>query len=244
MRPKYTALVIACMLLLSAAVCQAEERKEEWKKTGFNFRTIKTVLIAPSADPKAELDEFHLRRLDNDYAKVFIEDRARWAYGSFNFISLNQFKDMITRALGEDLRRLQTEDPERYKAEIARFTPLLTDAVLHIKVSSFGYDKRFVPERISTYIEHVEVETEVYTQDSKGHWIKQIKKVKKPVERVVVTPAHYDTYGNAGMKFMLIDNKTNESVWMLLDVREANYKDPIDMTERIINRAAECLAKI
>ncbi len=244
MRPKYAALFIACLLLLSTAVCQAEERKDEWKKSGFNFRSIKTVLITTSADPKAEMDEFHTRRLENVYNNVFIQDRARWVNSSFNFISLNQLKDMISRAIGEDVRRLETEDPARYKAEIARFTPLLTDAVLHIKVSSFGYDKRFVPEKVYTYIEQVEVEIETRIQDSKGRWMTEKRKVKKPVERISVTPAHYDTYGNAGMKYMLIDNKTNESVWMLLDVREANGKDPIDMTERIINRAAECLAKI
>ncbi|MDR7868797.1 MAG: hypothetical protein RIN56_18545 [Sporomusaceae bacterium] len=244
MRPKYAALFIVWLLLLSTAVCQAEERKDEWKKSGFNFRGIKTVLLATSADPRAEMDEFHIRRLENVYTNVFIEDRAKWVNSSFNFITLNKLKDMISKAIGEDLRRLETEDPARYKAEIARFTPLITDAVLHIKVSSFGYDKRFVPEKISTYIEQVEVETDVYIQDSKGNWIQQKRKVKKPVERTSITPAHYDTYGNAGMKYMLIDNKTNESVWMLLDVREANGKDPIDMTERIINRAAECLAKI
>lgn len=244
MRPKYAALFIACLLILSMAVCQAEERKDEWKKPGFNFRGIKTVLITTSADPKAEMDEFHVRRLENVYNNAFIQDRAKWVHTTFNFITLNQFKDMISKAIGEDLRRLETEDPARYKAEIARFTPLITDAVLHIKVSSFGYDKRFVPEKISTYIEQVEVETEVHIQDSKGHWITEKKKVKKPVERTVITPAHYDTYGNAGMKYMLVDNKTDEAVWMLLDVREAYGKDPIDMTERIIHRAAECLAKI
>lgn len=231
-------------MILSISVCQAEERKDEWKKPDFNFRGIKTVLIMTSADPKAEMDEFHIRRLENVYTNVFIEDRARWVNSSLNFISLNKLKDMITKATGEDLRRLELEDPARYKAEIARFTPLLTDAVLHVKVSSFGYDKRFVPERISTYTEQVEVETDVYIQDSRGNWRTEKRKIKKPVERTVVTPAHYDTYGNAGMKYMLIDNKTDESVWMLLDVREANGKDPIDMIERIINRAAECLAKI
>ncbi len=244
MRPKYATLFIALVMILSISVCQAEERKDEWKKPGFNFRGIKTVLIMTSADPKAEMDEFHIRRLENVYTNVFIEDRARWVNSSLNFISLNKLKDMITKATGEDLRRLELEDPARYKAEIARFTPLLTDAVLHVKVSSFGYDKRFVPERISTYTEQVEVETDVYIQDSRGNWRTEKRKIKKPVERTVVTPAHYDTYGNAGMKYMLIDNKTDESVWMLLDVREANGKDPIDMIERIINRAAECLAKI
>jgi hypothetical protein len=244
LRPKYAALFIALVMILSISVCQAEERKDEWKKPDFNFRGIKTVLIMTSADPKAEMDEFHIRRLENVYTNVFIEDRARWVNSSLNFISLNKLKDMITKATGEDLRRLELEDPARYKAEIARFTPLLTDAVLHVKVSSFGYDKRFVPERISTYTEQVEVETDVYIQDSRGNWRTEKRKIKKPVERTVVTPAHYDTYGNAGMKYMLIDNKTDESVWMLLDVREANGKDPIDMIERIINRAAECLAKI
>ncbi len=244
MRPKYAALFIALALILSLSVCQAEERKDEWKKPGFNFRGLKTILISTSADPKAEVDEFHTRRLETDYTKVFVQDRARWVNTTFNFITLAKLKDMVSSALGEDLRRLELEDPARYKAEIARFTPLLTDAVLHVQVSSFGYDKRFVPERISTYIEQVEVETEVRIKDSRGHWRTEKRKVKKPVERMIVTPAHYDTYGNAGVKFMLIDNKTNETVWMLLDVREANGKDPISMAERIINRAAERLAKI
>ena len=122
--------------------------------------------------------------------------------------------------------------------------PIIADAILNIKVTSFGYDKRFVPESVSTYTEQVETEVEVSVQNSNGQWVNSKKKVKKPVERSEIIPAHYDTYANTGMDYTLIDTKTNEAIWMLRDIREAKGKDPMGMTERIMNRAVDYLLKI
>ena len=43
---------------------------------------------------------------------------------------------------------------------------------------------------------------------------------------------------------MLVDAKTNETVWMLLDIRVARGKNPMAMTGRIIARAAKHLSKL
>jgi len=125
-----------------------------------------------------------------------------------------------------------------------RFTPSIVDAILHIKVIAFGYDQRFVSESSRTYKEQEETEVEVDARDSTGKWVKKKVKRKQPVQRTVTTPAHYDTYANAGLTYMLVDAKTNETVWMLLDIREAKGKDPMAMTGRIIARAAQRLSKL
>ena len=244
MRLKGIVLMFACLLFLSMSNCQAEERKDEWKIPDFNFRNLKTILVNTSADPKTQLDEFNIRKLETFYANVFIQDRKRWDRSSFQFITLNQLKDQISKATGVNMRQLEVEDQVRYKSEIDRFTPIIADAILNIKVTSFSYDQRFVPESSYTYIEQVETEIDTSYQDSSGRWVHGKKKIKKPVERTRITPAHYDRYGNAGMDYTLIETKTNEPIWMLLDVREARGKDPIDMTERIINRAADCLLNL
>ena|GEM_PF-4601985 len=244
MRRQGIILLFACFLFLSMSSCQAEERKDEWKNPAFNFRNIKTILVNTSIDPKAKVDEFYIRKLDAFYSNVFFQKGKIWGNNHFQFITLNQLKDRISNATGENIRQLEMEDPSKYKAEIDRFTPIIVDGILNIKVTSFGYDQRFVPESYYTYTEQVETEIDTNYQDSSGRWVHGKKKITTPVERIKITPAHYDTYANAGMDYILVDIKTNESVWMLRDIREALGKDPIDMTERIIKRAAECLSKI
>lgn len=245
MKRKGIMLLFACLLLWSMTSCQAEERKEEWKHPSFNFRAVKSILIVTSVDPaKAQVDEFSARRVEGFYGNAFSLGNKRWAHNNFNFITQSQLIDRVGSANGENMRQLAKDDPARYQEEMDRLTPLIVDATLNIKVTAFYYDKRFVPEQITTYTEDVEMDEDIQVQDSNGHWIHQTRRIKKPVERTRIIPAHYDTYGNAGVAFTLVDMKTKETVWMLLDVREAYAKDPIDMTERIVNRAADNMSKI
>lgn len=243
LRWRCKALMAAVLLLFSLTVCQAEERKDEWKKADFNFRSIRTILVNTSIDPQAELDEFSIRRLETFYAQAFFQDK-RWEKTNFRFITSNQLKERISNITGVNMQQLEREDQARYQSEADRFTPGIVDAVLSISVTVFGYDQRFVPEASRTYKEQEEKEIEVDVRDSTGKWVKKKVKVKQPVRRTVTTPAHYDTYGNAGVTYILVDAKTNETVWMLLDIREARNKDPLAMTGRIINRAAERLSKL
>lgn len=243
MRCKYKALLLASLLFFSLSVCQAEERKDEWKKPDFDFRSIRTILVNTSIDPQAELDEFHIRRLDTFYFQEFFQ-HERWEKTNFQFTTSNQLKERITKITGTDMQQLEKEDPARFQSEMDSFIPNMVDAILQIKVTSFSYDQRYVPESVRTYREQVETEVEVDIQDAKGKWVKKTVKLKQPVQRTVITPAHYDTYANAGLTYMLVDAKTNETVWMLLDIREARGKDPMSMTGRIITRAAQRLSKL
>ncbi len=240
---KYKALLLTFLLFFSMSVCQAEERKDEWKKPGFNFGSIRTILVNTSIDPQAELDEFSIRRLETFYAQEFFQDE-RWVNTNFRFITSNQLKERISKITGANMQQLEIEDQARYKSEMDSFTPSIVDAILHIKVTAFGYDQRFVPESIRTYKEQEEKEVVVNIREATGKWVKKTVKIKQPVRRTVITPAHYDTYGNAGLTYMLVDAKTNETVWMLLDIREARGKDPMAMTGRIITRAAKHLSKL
>lgn len=240
---KYKALLLAFLLFFSLSICQAEERKDEWKKPDCNFRSIRTILINTSIDPQIEIDEFSTRRLDTFYAQEFFHDQ-RWVATNFRFITSNQLKELISNITGANMQQLEKEDYARYKSEMDSFTPRIVDAVLHSKVIALGYDQRFVPESIRTYKEQDEKEVEINVRDSRGKWVKKKVKVKQPVRRTIITPAHYDTYANAGLTYMLVDAKTNETVWMLLDSREARGKDPMAMAGRIITRAAEHLSKL
>lgn len=243
MRCKCKALLLLALLFFSLSVCQAEERKDEWKALDFDFHSIRTILVNTSIDPRTELDEFSIRRLETFYEQEFFQNE-RWEKTNFRFITENQLKERVSSITGVNLQQLETEDQVRYKSELDSFTPSLVDAILQIKVIAFGYDKRFVPESSRTYKEQDEKEVEVDVRDSKGKVVKKKVKVKQPIRRTVTTPAHYDTYANAGVTYILIDAKTNKTVWMLLDIREAKGKDPMGMTGRIITRAAERLSKL
>lgn len=237
-------ILFVCVFFLSTSSCQADELKDEWKSPSFNFRSIKTILVNTSNDSQIKLDEFNVRKLEGLYSNMFLQNGNRGGQNNFLFITQNQLKDRISKAIGEDMGKIAVEDPVRYKSEIERFTPIIADAILNIKVTAFGYDQRFVGESVSTYTEQVEMEVETDWQNSAGQWVHGKKKITQPVVRTRVTPAHYDTYGNAGMDYILIDMKTKESIWMLRDVREAHDKDPMAMTERIMNRALDNLFKI
>lgn len=236
--------MFVCVFFLSMANCQAEERKDEWKSSDFNFSNIKTILVNTSKDSKAEIDEFDMRKLEGFYSNSFFQNAKRGNKYNFIFITPKQLKERISKANGQDMQQMEVEDQVQYKAEMDRFTPIIADAILNIKVTSFGYDKRFVPESFYTYTEQVETEIDTDYQNSSGQWVHGKKKIRTPVERIVRTPAHYDTYANAGMDYVLVDTKTNKTIWMIRDIREASGKNPIDMTERIINRAVESLLKI
>lgn len=244
MKLKGILILFACLLFLAMPNCQADERKDEWKNPDFNFGSIRTVLLNTSKEPNVQLDQFDVRKLENIYSEVFLQNEKRWNKSNLRFITLNQLKDRISKATGENMRQLEIEDKVRYQAQMDSFTPIIVDAILNIKVTAFGYDKRFVPESSYTRTEQIEKEIDTEYQDSKGNWVRGKKKIKEPVLKLIVTPAHYDTYGNAGMDCTLVDIKTNEAIWMLRDVREASGKEPIAMTERIVNRAADCILKI
>ncbi len=244
MRHKGIFILFACLFFFATSSCQAEERKDEWKNPNFNFRSIRTILVNTSHEPQAKLDEFNVRKVEALYSNVFFQNGSRGGKNNFLFITPNQLKDRVSKALGEDIRKIEVEDPVRYKEEMERFTSIIVDAVLNIKVTAFGYDQRFVEESVYTYTEQVETEVDMDWQNSAGQWVHGKRKIRQPVERTRVTPAHYDTYGNAGMDYILLDVKSKESIWMLRDVREAHDKDPISMTERIMNRALDNLLKI
>ena len=240
---KDKALLLAFLWFFSLSICQAEERKDEWQKPDYNFRSIRTILIHTSVDPQVKLDEFSLRRLETFYVQEFFQ-HERWVKTTFCFMTSKQLTEQISAITGTNMQQLAIEDQARYQSELDHFTPRMVDAILHSKVIALGYDQRYVPESIRTYKEEEEREVEVDGRDSRGKWVKKKVKVKQPVWRTVVTPAHYDTYANAGVTYILVDTKTKETIWMLLDSREARGKDPMAMTGRIMARAADHLSKL
>ena len=240
---RHKLLLMVLVLMFSFSICQAANRKDEWKKPDFNFRTIKTILIDMSMDSDIKLDEFETRRLETFFENEFLKNE-RWLKSSFLFTTNNQLQERISNITGVNLKQLEVENRDRYQSMMDTYTPILVDAILHVKITVFGYDKRYVPEKVRTYKEYEEKEVEVTVKDEKGKWVTKKMRIREPVERTVVIPAYYETYGKAGLTFMLVHNKTNETLWLLLDMREALNKEPLALTGRIIERAAKRLAEV
>ena len=243
MKFKFKVIFLFFLLLFSTITVQAEERKDEWKNTEFDFNNIKTILISTSINPECEIDEFSTRKLDSFYVQEFFQE-GKWRKSKFRFINLTQLEEQASKITGIDMNKLEVESPVVYKLEMEKVIPDIADAILNIEVIAFGYDKIFVPESSHIYTEQIETEVEAEIQDSNGKWVKKKMKIKQPVERITTTPAHYNNYGNAGVTYTLVATKNNEKIWMLLDVREALAKEPIDMLERIIIRATKQVAKL
>ena len=63
-----------------------------------------------------------------------------------------------------------------------------------------------------------------------------------PVERLKIVPAYYKNVANTGVKSVLKDAKTNENIFMVLDVRDSEYKGILPMTNRILERIGDRIA--
>lgn len=240
---KFVMLLVLCSMLFTT-LATAQERKDEWKDPNYDFTKLKTILIATSEVPDLQIDKYESRKLETFYNDVFCKTQKKWTNHAIIFITLSQLQEKVGAYTGLDMQQLAIDDPVRFKTLIKEYIPICTDAVLDVQVISFGYSRKFVDAYSYTYKTQKETEVETKFKDSNGKWVTGKKIIKEPVEKLVDVPAHYITYANAGMEYTLIDSKNNEAVWMLLDIRQARNKEPIDMIKRIIDRATKNLEKV
>jgi hypothetical protein len=121
------------------------------------------------------------------------------------------------------------------------WSPLAVDAIMKIEIKQWGHTQVYVPERTDTYIEYVTTYVSAPVLDQNGKILYyETQPVRVPVERARVIPAHYEKVVHAGAEFSVTSAKTQQKIWILLDLRDANmFKTPYDMTERIFKRGLD-----
>jgi hypothetical protein len=221
---------------LVSSVVLAEERKSEWRHKEFDFKQLKTVLVELTVDGSVNLDSGDQQRLNELYQDEF----AGKSKNRTRLVTVSQLEDTSGKTSGENLKDLRLSNPERYRELMDQFTPIYADAVLKVKVKALGYTKVWVPDRTERYTEYQEVLVNTEYRDSKGRVVGyKTDKVQVPVEKTRLIPAHYAYTAHAGAELSLL-SKQGQSVWMLVDMREApGTKVPIEMTQRIFNRAVD-----
>lgn len=233
--------VLVCLTfayLLIVSNCFAEERKDEWRDEAYDLKQLRTILLVTSVSEEVKLEASGQRRLQELFESEIVrnsKNRSR-----IRIIVPEQLEASIANVTGENLKELRVQDPEKYKEIMKTFTAIYVDGFLNVKVTELGYTKVWIPQKVETYTEYEEVTVTTEHRDAQGRVTgSSTSRMTIPVEKVRVIPAHYEYTGHAGAALSVVDAKTQQTVWTIVDIREAADKDPFGMMQRILKRAMD-----
>lgn len=225
-----------CLVLFWTAACFGEERKDEWKDQSFDFRTVRSVVVQLSVDSALSLSEADRKKveelIETQVLKAGNQQRIR-------FVSQAELEGTIGKIIDEDMGRLRLEDSAKYDAALNEYTPKLAEAVLDIQIKALATTQVFVPESMYTYTEYQTSYVTVPVYGANGNVYYTTQAVQVPVQRTSVIPAHYETVGHAGAEFSLKTTGASRKVWLLVDMRDGNGREPVAMLDRIVKRAMD-----
>ncbi len=225
------------LCLAFAAVCGAEEKKEEWVDKAFDFKTIRTVAVQLEVAAGLTIGEIERKKLDELVeTRILKADNQR-----LRLISAAQLEESVGKIIGADMGLLKIEDKDKYAAAMREYTPKLVDAILTVTVRALSTEQIFVPDRIYTYTTYETQNVYVTRYDPYRGNYTDVQTVKIPVQHTGVIPAHYENLGHAGAEFALALSGDGKKVWLLVDMRDGNGKPPLEMTERIFKRSMDRL---
>lgn len=236
-------MALCCMviLLLMMSAAAAQERKDEWQDKNTVFSQFKTIVIHTTIDQDLKIDEIECRKLEG------LLDTAIWQakLGRIRWLSESQLDKQLGALTQTDINLLKSSNPEAYAALVAEYGPKVVDGHLTIEVQQWGYSQLYVPEAWESYTKYCSMPVRVVKYDAKGKSTTTTQWEQVPVEAMRLVPAHYNQIAHAGLNFSLTSSRTGEKVWILLDLRDADgSKVPVEMTERILKRAADRLGAL
>ena len=236
-------ILLCCLaiLVLALSTALAQERKDEWQDKDTVFSQFKTIVIHTEYDSNLAIDEISLKKLET------LLDTAIWKekLGTIRWLNDEQLVQQIGRLSQTDMSTLKSSDPAAYAALLTEYSPKVADAQLTLRVQQWGYTQVYVPESWESYTRYRSVPVKIVETDAKGNRTVTTHWEQVPFEEMRLIPAHYNQISHAGMTLSLTNSKTGEKVWMLLDLRDADAsKKPIEMTERILRRAAGRFASL
>lgn len=236
MREKILCLIVAYLLIIPSVY--AEERKDEWWDKAYNFKQLRTILLVTNISEDVRLDASDQRKLHALFDTEILrnsKDKSR-----VRIITSEQLEASIANVTGEDLQTLRLNDPAKYKEIMQTYTAIYVDGTFKVDVSELGYTRVWIPEKVETYTENQEVTVTTELRDANGRVTgTSTSKVTIPVEKVRVIPAHYLYTGHAGATFTIAEEKKQQPIWTIVDIREAYDKDPFGMMQRILKRTMD-----
>lgn len=227
--------IAVCLSFFISANCLAEERKDEWQEKAIDFTTVRTVVVQLSVNSDVVVKDIDQKKLDDLLEKQILKAAKQ----RVRLISNSQLEDSIGKIVNTDMALLSIADNAKYLETMQAYAPLVADAILRVNVKALGTTQVFVPQSMYTYTEYqtTYVSTPVFLPGGRVYYTTTA--IQTPVMRTMVVPAHNENVGHAGAEFTLVTCKNQQKIWLLLDMRDGKEKVPLEMTERIFQRAMD-----
>ena len=228
-------LMLLFILFALTNITYADERKDEWQNKEYNKENIQRILIKPvTIADGIKLEYFDEVRI-REYCEQIKNNKKINKIG-VKFLSENDLLSKLSGVVNEDLKEVAKSDQQRYQRIMDMHADKFIDQILEYNLISYGTEQVYVPEQWHEEIEYVETVVTTKKTDNKNNIREEKTVVQIPVKRLKVIPEHYRNIANTGFKTLLTDYKTKENIWMILDMRESEYKGLLPMSERICER--------
>ena len=243
MYQRYVCMALLLVFILVPAMAGAEERKDEWKQSGYAFSALKLVLVQTSFSDGVRADDLK-RRILTDKVQGTFSRNMKFAQAGLSFFTEEELAQRLSKNSGEDVAALAQSDPQRYKQLIEEGAAFYCQGVLQVRFSVYEDTVRRIPERVELYETTKRVFVSKVVTTSDGKRVKVEEWVDVPVTESRIIPAHDETTAHTAVEFTLLDAKTRQPVWKMVDSRDAVEKDKDGMVERILKRGAERLEAV
>lgn len=234
-------LGVICVLLfcvLPQATGQAQERKDEWKKAGYSFATLKSVFVETEFAEGVVADDLE-RRILQDKVETTFSRNLDYAKSNLSFLTEKELVKRLSASYGEDVAALAKTDPERYKKFITDGKTLYCQGILKVNFTRYEDTVRHIPAHIETYQTTQKVYSSKVITDSTGKQITIEEWIDVPVTEYRNVEAYDEITAHVAMDVSLVEIPTDEVLWEMLDSRDAVDKDKQGMSARILSRIGD-----
>lgn len=225
--------VLLAVLLVLAFSHTVMASPDKWVDKGYNFKVVKSVLLLEPACTDNTTDDVGLKQIK----QVFLSEAEMKNVKMLHEEDIVAAMDDKTK---ENYNKLLKDDADGARKILLQQAQKSADIAVYTTVTAYHSGTKHIAESIKTYTDYQQIEMD--TPQGK-------QKVKYPVTRTEVIPAHDITTLTSDTQFKAIDLKTGKDVMMITDhrYRELGTYDsssPDHMLKRGINSFFSVLYKL
>ena len=235
--------LLLMLIWLLPATAGAEERRDEWTQADYAFAPVKLVLVETAFGEKVQADDLKQRIL-LDKVRTTFSTNLRFAQADLSFLTQDELVKKVSAASGVDVAALAQSDPARYGQLIKEGAAFYCQGVLQVRFNIYQDTVRHIPERIETYETTKQAHINKTVTAANGTKVTIDEWVSVPVTEARVVPAWDEVTAHTGVELTLLDAKSRQPVWKMIDIRDAVGKDKDGMIDRMLKRAAERLEAV
>nr|WP_320147224.1 hypothetical protein [uncultured Anaeromusa sp.] len=226
--------------LLPATLVGAEERKDEWKQSSFAFKTVKMLVVKTEFGPDAVVDDMK-RLVLNDKVRGQFSVNDRFAKAGLSFLSYPELVKKVGANNNENMAELEKSDPAQFNQLMQDGLAFYAQGLLQVRFNVYNDTIRHIPAYVETYTTTERVCRNKTITGPDGRQTTIDEWVDIPVTKFREVPAHDEVTAHTAIEVTMVDTKTNQPVWKMVDSRDAMGKDKDGMVDRTLKRAAERL---